>query len=121
MLTRHVVVVQDRAGTFGHDRLKLNHREKLLVDYNKQLRMAAKEGNDGRCVALVQKVICALAVCPTSRFRLRACRHGMEVLETRIMVAGELQGADLNKVGGSHRHTALHYAARFGHLRYSLL
>ena len=50
---------QDRAGTFGHDRLKLNHREKLVVDYNKQLRNAAKEGDDGRCAALLQKVILA--------------------------------------------------------------
>ena len=42
---------QDRAGTYGHDRLKLNKREKLAVDLNKLLRMAAKEGDGGRCSA----------------------------------------------------------------------
>ena len=51
------------------------------MDVDKMLRLAAKEGDDGRCTALVHK------------------------------------GANINKVGGSHRHTALHYAARFGHLR----
>jgi len=56
-------------------------REKLAIDKDKLLRLAAKEGDDGRCAALVQK------------------------------------GANVNKVGGSHKHTALHYAARFGHLR----
>lgn len=71
---------QDRAGTYGHDRLKLNKREKLAVDLNKLLRMAAKEGDGGRCGALIKS------------------------------------GADVHKMGGSHRNTPLHYAARFGHL-----
>ena len=56
-------------------------REKLAIDLDKQLRLAAKEGDDGRCARLVQR------------------------------------GASINKVGGSHRYTALHYAARYGHLR----
>jgi len=56
-------------------------REKLHIDRDKMLRLAAKDGDDGRCVALIQK------------------------------------GASVNKVGGSHRHTAMHYAARNGHVR----
>jgi len=62
-------------------RTLLRLREKLAIDLDKQLRLAAKEGDDGRCAVLVQR------------------------------------GASINKVGGSHRYTALHYAARYGHLR----